>query len=85
MLGNLYRQRDGIERAKRDAQQQAFQFSRADKSEREQFERDVKFMDIRLEAIAEERTREPEAIRQGYQVSLVRFEPLGILYLWPAE
>jgi hypothetical protein len=42
-------------------------------------------MDLRLEAIAQERKTEPEQIKAAYQVQLVRFEPMGILYLWPVE
>jgi hypothetical protein len=85
MVGILNRQETGILKAKEQARQQLLQFTRAAQAEREQFERDVKFMDLRLEAIAQERKTEPEQIKAAYQVQLVRFEPMGILYLWPVE
>jgi len=53
--------------------------------EREQFERDRRFMDARLEAIEREIIDEPHAIRASYQVALRRFEPVGLAYLWPVS
>lgn len=53
--------------------------------EREQFERDQRFMRHRLEEIALERTREPASLQRTYEVVLRRFEPLGIVYLFPGE
>ena len=85
MVEILDRQEAGIRRALADARQVQLQFTRAAREEREQFERDQKFLDLRLGAIMQERQTEPEQIRQGYGVELVRFEPMGILYLWPLE
>ena len=48
-----------------------------------QFERDRKYMDQRLAAIENELTTEPQQIRDGYEVVLDRFEPVGLVYLWP--
>ena len=50
---------------------------------REQFERDRRYLDARLEAIEREIIDEPRAIRASYQVVLRRFEPVGLAYLWP--
>ncbi len=51
--------------------------------EREQFERDRRFMSERLGAIDGELEAEPRAIRESYEVVLERFEPVGLVYLWP--
>ena len=52
---------------------------------REQFERDRRYLDARLEAIEREIIDEPLAIRGSYEVVLRRFEPVGMAYLWPAS
>ncbi len=40
-------------------------------------------MELRLAEIEAELASEPQAIRLGYEVALRRFEPVGIVYLWP--
>ncbi|MFM7202504.1 MAG: DISARM system SNF2-like helicase DrmD [Myxococcota bacterium] len=57
--------------------------SRAATQEREQFERDQRFMQRRLDELEQERLREPPRLRRNYEVVLSRFEPLGMVYLWP--
>jgi SNF2 family DNA or RNA helicase len=55
----------------------------ADKEQQEQFERDLRSMAKRLGDIEIELDREPAAIRRTYTVALRRFEPVGLVYLWP--
>ncbi len=60
-------------------------FGFMDESARDQFNRDRRFMEKRLETIEVERNTEPAAILQSYAVVLERFEPIGMAYLWPAS
>jgi superfamily II DNA or RNA helicase len=78
----LHRQAQGIQRTQREMAQVDL-LSWNDRAEREQFERDRRFMDLRLEQIKAEQAAEPAAILRAYEVALTRFEPLGLLYLWP--
>jgi hypothetical protein len=54
-----------------------------DPREREQRDRDLVHMRRRLEAIEAEIEKEPARLRAGYQVTLRRLEPVGLVYLWP--
>lgn len=78
----LQRQAQGIRRTQRDMAQVDL-LTWNDRAEREQFERDRRFMDLRLAQIEAEERAEPAAILRAYEVALTRFEPLGLLYLWP--
>lgn len=51
--------------------------------ERKQIEADKRHWRRRLERIENELTTEPARIRQGYEVKATRFEPAGLVYLWP--
>ncbi|NOT26725.1 MAG: helicase [Acidobacteria bacterium] len=51
--------------------------------ERKQIEADKRHWKRRLERIEGELTTEPARIRQGYEVKATRFEPAGLVYLWP--
>jgi hypothetical protein len=53
--------------------------------ERDQFERDRRFMEKRLLDIETELETEPAAIEASYAVALERFEPIGLAYLWPSS
>ena len=57
--------------------------TKAPREEAEQLERDHKHLAARLTALAAEREAEPARIRRGYEVALTRFEPVGLVYLWP--
>jgi hypothetical protein len=51
--------------------------------ERKQIEADKRHWRRRLERLEEELIGEPARIRQGYEVKATRFEPAGLVYLWP--
>jgi len=51
--------------------------------ERKQIEADKRHWHRRLERLEEELTTEPARIRQSYEVKATRFEPAGLVYLWP--
>ena len=51
--------------------------------ERDQFDRDRRYMEKRLVAIEAELKSEPVAIARGYEVVLRRVEPVGLVYVWP--
>ncbi|MCC7406412.1 MAG: DEAD/DEAH box helicase family protein [Bdellovibrionales bacterium] len=54
-----------------------------EKAEREQFEANRKYWVKRLEDLARELEQEPQKVKQSYQIKASRFEPVGIVYLWP--
>ncbi|MBL8618915.1 MAG: DEAD/DEAH box helicase [Deltaproteobacteria bacterium] len=54
-------------------------------AEREQLERDRRFLLRRLDDLEAELNTEPAAIEASYAVALQRFEPVGLAYLWPAS
>ncbi len=85
MAALLTRQRAAILATFKEATQLKLGLDMAAQEEREQFERDRRYMEKRLEAIDEELVREPAAIRRGYEVVLRRFEPVGVVYLWPVS
>lgn len=51
--------------------------------ERKQIEADKRHWERRLAKLEEELTTEPARIRQSYDVKATRFEPAGLVYLWP--
>jgi hypothetical protein len=53
--------------------------------ERKQIEADKRHWWRRLEKLDEELTTEPARIRQSYEVKATRFEPAGLVYLWPSS
>ncbi len=79
----LERQREAILETFEKHRQQRLDLQIKVRDEQEQFERDRRYMEARLREIEEELVREPEALTQGYEVVLSRFEPLGLVYLWP--
>ena len=81
----LERQEADIRDTLRDKRQLELALTQADRSEREQFERDQRHMLKRLDELEQERVREPATIRRAYEVVLRRFEPVGVVYLWPED
>jgi hypothetical protein len=79
----LTRQRLAIQATLDKGDQQLLLLFEADRREKEQFERDRRHMRGRLEALARELEEEPARIQRSYEVALHRFEPLGLVYLWP--
>jgi SNF2 family DNA or RNA helicase len=53
--------------------------------EKKQLEADKRYWLRRLDTLEMELTTEPDRIRQGYVVKATRFEPVGLVYLWPAK
>jgi hypothetical protein len=51
--------------------------------ERRQIEADKRHWQRRLERLDEELTTEPARIKASYEVKATRFEPAGLVYLWP--
>jgi len=85
MVALLERQRAAIKAQFTHHGQLSLGLSKAAQEEREQFERDARFMNARLSAIDTELQSEPELIRGSYAVALERFEPVGMAYLWPGS
>ncbi len=54
-----------------------------DQDERRQLEADKRHWHKRLDELARELDSEPSRIRQSYEVKTARFEPVGLIYLWP--
>jgi hypothetical protein len=81
----LDRQKERITKQFTHFDQTTFKFEKGAEAERDQFNRDRRYMEQRLEAIETERETEPAAIRDSYKVVLARFEPVGLAYLWPAS
>jgi len=53
--------------------------------EKKQLEADKRYWLRRLDTLETELTTEPDRIRQAYVVKATRFEPVGLVYLWPAK
>jgi len=53
--------------------------------ERKQLDADKRYWLRRLESLEAELTSEPDRIRQGYVMKATRFEPVGLVYLWPVK
>ena len=64
-------------------EQQKLIFSEKEKEQKLQYQRDLKFMEKRLEAIDREIQEEPVRIQSYYQTKRYRIEPIGMVYLWP--
>jgi hypothetical protein len=58
-------------------------FAENEKDQREQFERDRKHMNGRLDSIEAEIEHEPQQIVDLYKIALRRLQPVGLIYLWP--
>ena len=48
-----------------------------------QLEADKRYWTRRLDELASELETEPTRIRASYEVKATRFEPAGLVYLWP--
>ena len=68
-------------RAKKD--KEANQLPLFADEERKQIEADKRHWERRLATLEVELTTEPARIRQSYDVKATRFEPAGLVYLWP--
>jgi hypothetical protein len=71
-------QKTAVEKEKDLAQPSLF-----DQDERKQIESDKRHWQKRLDELARELDSEPARIRRSYDVKTARFEPVGLIYLWP--
>lgn len=69
-----------LNRYEQNARQLTLDF---DDEEKRQLEADVRSWRIRLEQFERDLAREPDRIRQFYEVKATRIEPVGLVYLWP--
>jgi hypothetical protein len=44
---------------------------------------DQRYWERRIEQLKQELETEPARIRKSYEVRATRFEPVGLVYLWP--
>jgi SNF2 family DNA or RNA helicase len=51
--------------------------------ERKQLDADKRYWHRRLQSLEKELESEPERIKRSYDVKASRFEPVGLVYLWP--
>ena len=51
--------------------------------ERRQIETDVRSWRTRLDQFDRDLEREPQRVREFYEVRAQRVEPVGLVYLWP--
>ena len=82
MKNLLRRQKLKIEERIR-SEQLTFTFSEKEKEQKLQYQRNLKFMEKRLDAIERELIEEPLRIQSYYQTKRARIEPIGMVYLWP--
>ncbi len=77
-------QRDAIEKALGGTQLNLeFGESESDRLQARQQEQDRKHLERRRMELERELEREPEQLELLYEVKLRRFEPVGLIYLWP--
>jgi len=69
-----------LERYERDSSQLTLDFN---EEEKRQLEADVRSWRIRLQQFERDLEREPQRIRDFYEVKATRVEPVGLVYLWP--
>jgi len=76
-----------LARYEKDARQLAldlgFDLEGVGAEEKRQLEADVKWWRIRLKQFGRDLEREPQRIRDFYEVRATRIEPVGLVYLWP--
>lgn len=80
----LERQRQSVrEQLEKHAREGARQLELFGDEERRQLEADVKSWRARLDQFDADLEREPRRVREFYEVSAQRIEPVGLVYLWP--
>ena len=83
MRAILESQRKRIEATSAKREREAAQLPLFADEERRQIEADKRHWRARLNRLEEELTMEPARVRASYQVRATRFEPAGLVYLWP--
>ncbi|MCX7792219.1 MAG: DISARM system SNF2-like helicase DrmD [Chloroflexaceae bacterium] len=74
------RVREHLERSRSEYVQLTFDYS---PEEKRQFELDRRAWEQRLETFEHDLAVEPQRVRAFYEVRASRFEPVGLVYLWP--
>jgi hypothetical protein len=74
------RVREELAKHDRDFEQLTLDFG---EEERRQLESDMRSWRTRLEQFDHDLEREPQRIREFYEVRAKRIEPVGLVYLWP--
>lgn len=69
-----------LDRYEEDSSQLTLDFN---EEEKRQLEADVRSWRIRLQQFERDLDREPQRIRDFYEVKATRVEPVGLVYLWP--
>jgi len=64
--------------------QLTFAWAMDEKDQKDQYEADTRHMERRSAEIEKELEREPQRIREQYEVKHPRLERVGLVYLWPA-
>ncbi|MCC7032115.1 MAG: helicase [Acidobacteria bacterium] len=83
MRAILESQRKRILDTQKKKEKEATQLALFAADELKQLEADKRYWHRRLDSLEQELTTEPERIRKGYEVRATRFEPVGLVYLWP--
>ena len=83
MRGILEAQRKRIEQTRVKREKDLEQLDLFEKDELKQLQADTRYWDRRLVELASELETEPGRIRRSYEVKATRFEPVGLVYLWP--
>lgn len=79
----LKNQRARIKRTTTERERELKQLALFAKDEAKQLEADKRYWQQRLKSLERELETEPARIRAGYDVKASRFEPVGLVYLWP--
>jgi hypothetical protein len=83
MRAILDAQRERIRRTQARKEKEFGQLPLFAETERKQIEADAKYWDKRYAELGAELETEPARIRRSYDVKASRFEPVGLVYLWP--
>lgn len=83
MRSILEAQRSRIEKTAAKREADLNQLDLFEKDELKQLQADKRYWDRRLTALAAEFESEPARIQKSYEVRATRFEPVGLVYLWP--
>jgi hypothetical protein len=74
------RVREELAKSENTFEQLTFDFG---EEEKRQLESDMRFWRSRLDQFERDLHREPQRVREFYEVRAKRIEPVGLVYLWP--
>ncbi len=61
------------------------QFKESERIQEQQYEADREYLKGRKETLANELEKEPQVVRENYEVLRTRLQPVGLVYLWPVS